>query len=50
MLELLKGFVSYANCSEGIAGYHLNGDLLNWDQVDEIELAIELIAEIEGGK
>jgi hypothetical protein len=48
MINLLSGFISYADCSNGIAGYHLNGNLLSWDEVDEVEQASELLAEIEG--
>ena len=44
ILELetaLRGILAITNDSEGVAGYHLNGDVASWGEFKEIEWAID---------
>jgi hypothetical protein len=38
-LEALEGFVSITHVSQGVAGYHLNGDTAEWGEFDEVDAA-----------
>lgn len=52
-LEALEGFANITNDSQGVAGYHLNGDTAEWDEFDEVDAAsstIEAIREHLGVK
>lgn len=40
-LEALMGIVSDSN---GVAGYHRNGDIADWNEFDEINMAVAAIA------
>lgn len=44
MLEALRGFVAIAADSEGVAGYHLNGDIAEWATFPEWHEAHAAIA------
>ena len=44
-LEVLMGIVSDSN---GVSGYHLNGDIAEWDEFDEINIAIAALAKAKG--
>ena len=39
LLEALKGLLAITNDSEGVCGYHLNGDLAFWKEFKEVEIA-----------
>ena len=41
--EALHDFITLANMSEGIAGWHLNGDVLPWEDVDQLRVAKDLL-------
>ena len=44
--ELLNALISVLNImndSEGVAGYHLNGDIAKWDEFEEIKQAEQAI-------
>ena len=43
LLNALIGVLNIMNDSEGVAGYHLNGDIAKWDEFDEIKQAEEAI-------
>jgi chromosome segregation ATPase len=45
-MEALEGFVNVANDSQGVAGYHLNGDTAEWDEFDEVDAASSAIEAI----
>ena len=50
-LELLKALESLLDVtadSKGVAGYHLNGDIAEWDEFEEVSSAYELIKRLEG--
>ena len=49
LLEALRGFVAIAADSEGVAGYHLNGDIAEWETFPEWHEAHAAIAKSEGG-
>ena len=51
-LELIKAIESFLDLvgdSHGVAGYHLNGDIAEWDEFECVGEAYELIRRIEGG-
>lgn len=51
-LELLKALESLLDVtadSKGVSGYHLNGDIAEWDEFECVGEAYELIKRIEGG-
>lgn len=51
-LELLKALESLLDItldSQGVSGYHLNGDIAEWDEFECVGEAYELIRRIEGG-
>ena len=51
-LELLKALESLLDItadSKGVAGYHLNGDIAEWNEFECVGEAYELIRLIEGG-
>lgn len=50
MLEVLKGLLSIVDESKGVAGYHLNGDIAEWDEFDDVNTARRLIVKIQGEK
>ena len=43
LLNALIGVLNIMNDSEGVAGYHLNGDIAKWDEFDEIKQAEQAI-------
>lgn len=48
LLEALKGFVAIATDSDGVAGYHLNGDIAEWASFPEWHEAHAAIAKAKG--
>lgn len=46
----LKYILEIVNDSNGVDGYHLNGDVADWDEFVEIRNANQLISELEGDK
>ena len=47
LLEAVKGLLSITYDSDGVAGYHLNGDIADWNEFDEVNQAAEAIAKAE---
>lgn len=45
-LEALEGFANITNDSQGVKGYHLNGDIAEWDEFDEVNAASNTIEAI----
>lgn len=45
-LEALEGLANITNESQGVAGFHLNGDTAEWDEFDEVEAASNTIEAI----
>ena len=43
MLEALTNILKIVEDSEGVVGYHLNGDTAKWDEFDEVTNAIKTI-------
>lgn len=43
LLNALISVLNIMNDSEGVAGYHLNGDIASWDEFEEIKQAQEAI-------
>lgn len=41
--------VDIASDSQGVAGYHLNGDVADWDEFEELQAACDAIANAKGG-
>jgi len=48
LLEALKGLIAVTKESRGVAGYHLNGQIADWDEFDFYDKAIDAIAAAEG--
>lgn len=46
--EALQGFIDPANESQGITGWHLNGDVLLWEAVDQLTVAHDLLHPTKG--
>lgn len=42
--EALEGFIGLINESHGVAGFHLNGDIAEWDEFDLINQAQAALA------
>ena len=49
LLKALEGILAITAGSQGVAGYHLNGDIAEWDEFEEVSSAHELIGRINGG-
>ena len=45
LLSALSGLLNIADDSRGVAGYHLNGEIAEWDEFSEIDQACEAAAE-----
>ncbi len=48
LLEALKGLIAVTKESRGVAGYHLNGQIADWDEFEFYDMAIDAIAAAEG--
>lgn len=48
LLAALENILAITNDSRGVAGYHLNGDIAEWDSFQEIAEAEAVIAEAKG--
>ena len=49
LLAALQGMIDIANDSQGVAGYHLNGEVADWDEFEEWQVACNAIAKAKGG-
>lgn len=47
MAEALKGFLSIVSDSSGVYGYHMNGDIAEWDEFDEINQVQQVLQEYQ---
>lgn len=47
LLAALKGFISIVSESRGVDGYHLNGNVAEWDEFEEVADAEAAIAACE---
>ena len=43
LLDALISVINIMNDSEGVAGYHLNGDIASWNEFEEIKQAEQAI-------
>ena len=48
LLAALEGVLAVVGDSTGVAGYHLNGDIADWDEFDEINAVYTAIAKAKG--
>ena len=48
LLEALKGLLAITDVSEGVCGYHLNGDLAFWEEFKEVEIAEKAVKKALG--
>ena len=48
LLAALQGMIDIANDSQGVAGYHLNGEVADWGEFEEWQAACDAIAKING--
>lgn len=48
LLAALEGLMSIANDSRGVSGYHLNGNIAEWDEFEEIGAAVAAINKAKG--
>ena len=44
LLAALQGMIDIASDSQGVAGYHLNGEVAEWDEFEELQAACGAIA------
>ena len=49
LLAALQGMIDIANDSQGVAGYHLNGEVADWGEFEEWQAACDAIAKAKGG-
>ena len=49
LLAALQGMIDIANDSQGVAGYHLNGEVADWDEFEEWQAACDAIANTKEG-
>ena len=49
LLAALQGMIDIANDSQGVAGYHLNGEVADWGEFEEWQAACDAISKINGG-
>ena len=49
LLAALQGMIDIANDSQGVAGYHLNGEVADWGEFEEWKAACDAIAKTKGG-
>lgn len=50
LIKALESFLDLVGDSHGVSGYHLNGDIAEWDEFECVGEAYELIKRIEGIK
>jgi hypothetical protein len=50
LLEACKQMLDIINESTGIAGWHLNGDLLLWGQCEQVQMLIDAVKKAEKGE
>lgn len=48
LLAALEGVLAIVGDSGGVAGYHLNGDIADWGEFDEINAVYAVIAKAKG--
>lgn len=48
LLAALEGVLAVVGDSTGVAGYHLNGDIADWDEFDEINAVYTAITKANG--
>lgn len=44
LIEALEGFLAIVSDSTGVAGYHLNGEIAEWREFEEVAMAEEALA------
>ena len=49
LMAALQGMIDIANDSQGVAGYHLNGEVADWGEFEEWQAACDAIAKAKGG-
>ena len=49
LLVALQGMIDITNDSQGVAGYHLSGEVADWDEFEEWQAACDAIAKAKGG-
>lgn len=50
LIKALESLIDITNDSQGVAGYHLNGDIAKWDEFEEVTNACVLINRLKGGE
>ena len=48
LLAALEGVMSIVDESNGVSGYHMNGDIADWGEFEEVGLAYDAIAKAKG--
>lgn len=49
LLATLQGMIDISSDSQGVAGYHMNGEVADWGEFEEWQAACDAIAKIKGG-
>ena len=47
-MKALGGLLLIVDSSNGVVGYHLNGDVATWDEFEEIQIASTALASLKG--
>ena len=49
LLAALEGLLDIVGESDGVSGYHLNGDIAEWDEFEELNAAYDAVNKAKGG-
>ena len=49
LLAALEGLLDIVGDSDGVSGYHLNGDIAEWGEFEELNAAYDAINKANGG-
>jgi predicted mannosyl-3-phosphoglycerate phosphatase (HAD superfamily) len=50
LIEAVEEFMDIVNQSTGIDGWHMNGAILKWEQIEQIQIMAETLAALREGK
>ena len=49
LLAALEGLLDIVGDSDGVSGYHLNGDIAEWGEFEELNAAYDAVNKAKGG-
>ena len=48
LINSLSAILTLTEESDGVAGYHLNGEVAKWEEFEEVQDAYDLLSELIG--